>query len=149
MSDFHSEFMQQLGDAMSQIGNIEVPPRITHELRLRFVDFRPGESLTCSFPAQPRFANPMGMLQGGIISAAFDYVFGTLAFMLTQRPCASVTMSANFIRPLPANERTFVVEVHVRALTRTTVFLEGTASDESGKIVSTASTTMSILKPEP
>lgn len=44
--------MQQLGDAMSQIGSIEAPPRITPELRLRFVDLLPGESLTCSLFAE-------------------------------------------------------------------------------------------------
>lgn len=146
MGDLHSEFMERLGQSMARFGAIEVPPKITHELRPRFLNFVASESLTCSFPAQPRFANPMGMLQGGIISATFDYVFGTLAFLATQRPCASVTMNANFIRPLPADEQDFVVEVRVCALTRSTVFLEGTASGEDGKTISTASTTMSILK---
>lgn len=128
---------------------LTIPPRIVEELRPRFLDIGPQGPITCAFPAQERFANPMAMLQGGIVAAAFDFVFGTLAFLATERPCASVTMNLAYIRPLPADGGEFTVEVHMRSVMRSMVFLEGTARDANGNIVATATTTMNVPRQEP
>ncbi len=128
--------------------SVALPPRIVEELRPQFLDTAAADTAACAFPAQERFANPMGMLQGGIIAAAFDFVFGMLAFLQVQRPCASVTLNLAYIRSLPADGRAFTVEARLRAAMRTMVFLEGTACDADGNVVATAATTMNVPRQE-
>ena len=148
MSEYHAEFMHLLGKSMAEYGKMEMPPRITEELRPRFLDHVPNKALICVFPAQPRFANPMGLLQGGILASAFDFVFGAMAFLTAARPCTSVTMNLTFIRPLPADDKEFTIDVRLRALTRNMIFLEGKALDAGEKTVATAMMTMQVLKGE-
>jgi acyl-coenzyme A thioesterase PaaI-like protein len=44
--------------------------------------------------------NPGGTLQGGILSSFFDDAFGMLCFASLHRPCVTIDLSVNFIRPV-------------------------------------------------
>ncbi|HNR31288.1 MAG TPA: PaaI family thioesterase [Candidatus Hydrogenedentes bacterium] len=142
------ELYAKLRGRVGDDGGLTIPPVIVAELRPRLLDHTPGESIRCAFPAQERFANPMGMLQGGIIAAAFDFVFGMLAFLTLERPCASVTMNLTYLRPLPADGAEFTVEVCMRAAMRSLAFLEGSVCDGNGKTIATATTTMNVPRQE-
>jgi len=126
---------------------LEIPPKVFTELGMRFVSLVPDKSLTCRFPLQGRFANPMGVFQGGIMTAALDAAFGCLAFLAVGGPCVSLTIETAFIRPLAVRDNGFfTVEVAVRSITKAFVFLEGSARNENGEMVAAASTVMKVLR---
>jgi len=50
-----------------------------------FIDLVEGISLTARFPNKDRYMNPMGFMQGGIITAAIDNTVSPLSYMLAHR----------------------------------------------------------------
>ena len=53
-----------------------------------------------SYQARPEFANPMGQLQGGMLSAMLDDAMGLFAYIGHEaQPAATVNMTVNFLRP--------------------------------------------------
>lgn len=53
-----------------------------------------------SYQSRAEFANPMGMLQGGMLSAMLDDAMGLFAFIgHDAQPAATVNMTVNFLRP--------------------------------------------------
>ncbi len=62
------------------------PPNCALFVRGEFVNYSPGKSLTVAFPVHKEYSNPAGSMQGGIISAAFDNVFGPLCLLESKTP---------------------------------------------------------------
>lgn len=145
MSESHDEILGRMAERAPQGVNVTLPPRIAEELGPRFTELVDGERLTAAYPAQPRHANPMGVLQGGILGAAIDHCMGSLAFYSTHHPCASVTFNLTFIKPLPADGREYTVTAFLRARTRSLAFLEGEARDAENNLLATATSTVRIL----
>lgn len=53
-----------------------------------------------SYQSRAEFANPMGMLQGGMLSAMLDDAMGLFAFIgHDAQPAATINMTVNFLRP--------------------------------------------------
>ena len=147
MSDITLNILNVLRQYESPGVDFEVPSPVFRALGMRYVDYRTGKNLVCAVPAQTRFANPLGMMQGGIITAAFDAAFGSLSHLLARRPCETITMTASFVEPIPAAEGgELAVEVWIRAKSRRLLFLEGRALNLEGKTVATASSSMSVYR---
>lgn len=146
MADPHEAVLETLRRILPGDPPLRVPPDIFTEFGVRVTAHTPGRSLACAFPAQARFANPAGFLQGGILVAAFDIAFGTLAFLEAGRACATITVESSFLRPLAADGREFQVRVRLTAKTRTVLFLDGRARGPNGKTIATAGTTMAPVK---
>jgi len=145
--DLSERILERIRSVAPPGAALEIPPKVFAELGMRFVSLLPDTSLTCRFPLQRRFANPMGVFQGGIMTAALAVAFGCLAFLTAGRPCVSLTIETAFIRPLAVHDDGFfTVEVAVRSVTNTFVFLEGSVQSQKGEMVATASTVMKILR---
>ena len=103
--------------------------------------FVPGTSLTMTFPVAESYTNPGGSMQGGIISAAFDNVFGPLCHVTT-KTAATTTMNINtaFHRPIfPGDELTIIASVKSKG--RTAIYMAGEAYNRENKLIATANTT--------
>lgn len=146
MADAHEAILDELRRVLPEDPPLALPPAIFGELGVRFTAHAPGRTLTAAFPAQTRFANPAGFVQGGILMAAFDIVFGTLAFLEAQRACTTITTESSFLRPLVADGRDFQVRVRLKAKTRTVLFLDGRVRGPDGKTIATAATTMAQMR---
>jgi acyl-coenzyme A thioesterase PaaI-like protein len=144
-TEYHEEVLAQLKGCVQGLG-YAVPPRAFEELQPRVLDYVPKKLLSCTFLAEERFANPMYQLFGAYLTMAFDVSFGMFAMLTAERPCATVTLDTHFIRPLPANGQPFTVQVRLRALNRSMVFLEGVAVNHEEKAVATATTTMNVVR---
>lgn len=149
MPDPHESILEALRAAAASDPPVVMPPAAFDALQVHFKDHHAGRTLLCAFPAQPHFANSAGCVHAGILSAAFDIAFTSLALLETRRPVSPITMEASFVRPLPADGRPFDIQVRIKAKTRSVLFLDGRASNPDGKTVATAGATMSVLKVRP
>ncbi len=124
--------------ALSQGIKLELPPPTVKTFGAEFVGLDKGKSLTVRFPYQAQFANPTGAFQGGMLIALIDDVFGPLSYMATQKPCATVHMNCNFIRPFTARDAS--VEVTARVVSRSVnlLLLEAEVKTLDGRLIATA-----------
>jgi uncharacterized protein (TIGR00369 family) len=146
VADAHEEILETLRRILPDDPPLAVPPAIFVEFGARMLEYAPGRALVCAFPSQAKFANPAGFVQGGILMAAFDIAFGTLAFLEARRACSTITMEASFLRPVAADGRDYQVRVRLKAKTRTVLFLDGRVRGPDGKTIATAGTTMAPMK---
>jgi uncharacterized protein (TIGR00369 family) len=96
-------------------------------------------------PADERFANPVGVLQGGIVSALADSAMAastvTWASGREQRVyTANLELKISFLRPAPA-AGDLVCTARVISGGRRVVFVEAEVVDDGGRLVAKASST--------
>jgi acyl-coenzyme A thioesterase PaaI-like protein len=82
-------------------------------------------------------------MQGGFLAAAFDNTFGPLSYLAARRPCSTLDMHINFIRPVKEGER---LTVTARVVSRSAVALHlaAEAFNGQGKLVGTSSSQMIV-----
>ena len=119
-----------------------VPPPVLGELAGRLVAYEEDAWLRAEYLALPKFVNPMGSVQGGIVAAAVDGTYGMLSFLAKQAPYVTVTLDMQYVRPLRGDGGVYTVEVRLKAQTRRMLFMEGEARNGEGKIIATSTTTM-------
>ncbi len=128
--------------------NFPVPaPRCASFIKGEFVDYKPGKSLTMAFPVLEEYLNPAQSMQGGIIAAAFDNVFGPFS-VLEGKTSATTTIDINttFYRPIMAGDVLTVI-VNLIANGRTFIHMAGEARDSHHKLIATCNTKYMILDP--
>jgi uncharacterized protein (TIGR00369 family) len=146
MSQYHEELLAQLKKHLGPMPGVEVPPKIFVEMQGRFLDYIPEHSIICSFPSLEKYASPVGAVQGGILAAAIDNTFGPFAYLVAQRPCATVTMNMTYVRPITAGEGEMVVEARLVQKTKSLLFMSARLTNDDNRTVCTATTTMAVLR---
>lgn len=126
---------------------LEIPPKVFRDMHGELIDYVRNVSLRASFPAFERYAGPTGMVQGGIISAMFDNSFGPFSYLVAKKPCATITLDVHFMRPAPVDGERLTVDVYLRTKSRTVLFMDGEMTNQRGKTVARATTTLAILRP--
>lgn len=144
MDDLDREILGRIRSLVPDGMDFELPPPILRDMEVSFRSFEPGRSLTMDVPLFERYAGPTGMVQGGVIAAAFDDAYGPLAYLTAGAFAVTVTLDLSFVRPLPVSAGSMEVEVRVVENTRRLVFLEGSARNPEGKLVATSRTEMLI-----
>ncbi len=131
------EEMSKLGDLAKAAGmELVLPPPVWHELGCEFIVFEPEIKLTARVAFNPRFTNPTGAYQGGLITAAMDNVWGPLSYMSLKGPCVTVELGTTFVRPFLAADESMEVTASVTAMTRNLIFMEGRATSvQNGKLL--------------
>jgi uncharacterized protein (TIGR00369 family) len=127
---------------------LQIPPSCLQDMEGRLLGYVPGKLLKAVFPVFPRYANPMGTMQGGFMAAAFDNVLGPLSYLAAGRPCTTNNLSVNFIRALAAGD-----EMHItaRVISRSsrTLHLRAEAVNQAGKLVAVALSNLAVVKDAP
>ena len=96
-----------------------------------------------SYQSRAEFANPMGTLQGGILSAMLDDAMGVFAFVgHDAQPAATINMTVNFLRPTALKQ--VDVEVYFVRRGRKISNLEAIATQE-GKQVGKVSAVFTVV----
>jgi acyl-coenzyme A thioesterase PaaI-like protein len=135
------EMFKLAGLAKAAGVELALPPPVWHELGCEFIHFEPEKKLVARVPFNPRFTNPTGAYQGGLIAAAMDNVWGPLSYMTLKGLCVTVELGTTFVRPFLAADEFMEVEASVTAITRNLVFMESRAlSVKSGKLLAFGST---------
>jgi uncharacterized protein (TIGR00369 family) len=112
----------------------QIPPIARFlEARFEFHDADKGV-LQISYPTKPEYANPGGMVMGGIIASFLDDAMGPLVVAATGGKGFPVTLDLHitYFKPVPIGPRA-MVEARVDRIGRSTVFTNASVLSENGE----------------
>jgi len=141
-SEFQARF-EQMAAAANAIG-MQVPPPIFLEMQGEFIDFKEEGVLVVRFPNQERYRNPLGYMQGGIITTAMDNTIGPLSYMLAPAS-VSTQINTTYIRPITPQDAYIQVEARLVERTKRLLILSAEATNPAGKRVATCTATQMII----
>jgi uncharacterized protein (TIGR00369 family) len=123
-----------------------IPPNCFVAMKAQFIEYESRRSLAVTFPVLEESLNPLRVMQGGFLVAAFDNVFGPLSYVAARCPCVTLSLNTQFIRPVePGDQITIRASVISRGLQ--VLQLAGEAFNSKNKLVATASATAAVTKP--
>ena len=120
-------------------------PAVLGLLGWQVLEAEPGR-IRVTFQGKPEFYNPVGFVQGGILTAMLDGVMGAAAVSLLD-PGESITtldMNASFMQSV--RDVKLVAEGRVAHRGGSTVFMDGTLTLEDGSLVATATATGRVAR---
>jgi uncharacterized protein (TIGR00369 family) len=124
--------------------DLKMPPPSFVSSGAKIMSFTSGRSMTLKFPVREDQTNPIGTLQGGILASFFDDTFGTLSFASIKKPCVTIDITVNFIRPVKAGERV-VVRAEFKSRTRKVLWLSAEAFNDKEKLIATATSNLMVV----
>lgn len=135
----HLDWMQAV-----QRGEAEPPP-IAKLVGLEMVSIEVGRSVF-ELQAEPRHANPMGTLHGGVLCDLADLALGTaMATSLeADETFTSLDLSIKFLKPIWKSRLRATAQIVKR--TRTLGLLECDVTDEGGSLVARVYSTCMVLR---
>ena len=126
--------------------DLRLPPRVFEMMEAEVQHYdEEARRLTVYFPVREAYDNPMGYMQGGMIVAAFDNVFGPLSYLVAP-PSVTTQLDTSFVRPVTPREETLVVEAWVTEQTRSQLFMSAEARSPSGRVLALAHATCQIVR---
>lgn len=128
--------------------SMQIPPNSIREFEGTFELYESRKRLVQTFPAQLKHANPLGNLQGGVISALIDDTMGPLSFAAARAPTTTINLSVNYLRAITCPD-TVRVDARVTGRGRTILFLEAEVYDSRGRLAATGTSSVMILKGGP
>jgi uncharacterized protein (TIGR00369 family) len=125
--------------------NAQVPPNCYQWMNVKVLHYDSRTLLSIELPVTEEMLNPMRVMQGGFVTAAFDNAFGPLSYVSARHPCTTLDMHTQYIRPIPVGE---MLTVSVRVVSRgpVSLHLSGEAFNRKGKLVATCSSNMIVMK---
>lgn len=122
----------------------EEPTAIMSALGLKIIRLGEG-NITFAMKVDPRFYNPMGSLQAGIITTLADASMGTAALSVLKETEAFTTLEfkMNFIRPVFEGELQAEAKVVHRG--RTIILVQCVVKNSEGKDVAMGMATQMVL----
>lgn len=128
---------------------IAIPPKIFRDMQGRFIAHEKGKSLRAAFPVLERYEGPSGVMQGGMVTAAFDNVYGPFSYLLTGSYCITVNLSTSFVRPITGQDGELIVEVSLVDRTKQFLLLDGKAFSPQGKLIAQSTSQWFVVQPSP
>lgn len=137
--------VSQINGNLEKLGEV---PRCFNFMQGRLLDYEEGKSLTVVFPVLESYTNPAGSMQGGLITAAFDNVFGPMCLLVGKKsPTTTIDINTSYHRPIfPGDEITITVRVKTQGKTK--IYMLGEAFNKDNKLIATATSTYIYLKAE-
>ena len=120
------------------------PAAVTLGFKLLDIDESKG-TIRVQFEGKPEFVNPMGVIQGGFLTAMLDDTLGPalVATLDADSFAPTIELKVNFIRPAPVGK--LIGEGRVVARGGSIAFLAGELRTESGELLATATATARIV----
>ena len=132
---------------LKQVGSIpgvEIPPKIFIEMQGKVIQYVEKKSITVRFPNQPKYQNPMGYMQGGVIVAAVDNTFGPLSFLVAP-PSATTQINTQYIRPVLPEDKFIEVTAFLVERTKTQILMRAEVTNERQKLIAISQSTHQII----
>jgi len=125
--------------------DVRFPPNCFLDMRGVFSSYESRSSLVVLFPMLRESLNPVGVMQGGYLCAAFDNAFGPLSYLAARHPCSTLDLHTQFIRAAQLDE---ILRVSARVVSRglNTMLLAGEIESGRGKLIATASANVSVMR---
>jgi uncharacterized protein (TIGR00369 family) len=122
------------------------PPPAAATLGFKLLDIDESQgTIRVQFEGRPEFVNPMGVIQGGFLTAMLDDTLGPalVATLDADSFAPTIELKVNFIRPAPVGK--LIGEGRVVARGGSIAFLAGELRTEAGELLATASATARIV----
>ncbi len=147
----HTDWLEQLKfwreDLKQKTGkDFLFPPPSNETLGVEYTEIEPGKKMTATFPYQRRFANPVGLYQGGFLSAAIDEVLGPLAYITAGTPCMTLSLNVTYLKAFPETMKHVIVEGFVLQKTKSFIFLRAEVKSPSGELIAHAESHSAVMK---
>ncbi|RYZ69972.1 MAG: PaaI family thioesterase [Proteobacteria bacterium] len=136
----HESFLSAMSKFQSSNPNLELPPKSFTEMKGEVVEFHPNGQLSVEFPFDPRFTNPMGVFQGGMLGTAVDNVFGPLSYFVAQGPCVTLDMHLRFTKPFLSRDESILVRAEVKSHTSRMLVMDASVHSKQGELIALATT---------
>lgn len=130
------EFQDKLGVSLevflknahaAGLTHMKMPPPSVEEMGTEYLAGDFSTWLAAKFPFQPRYENPVGYYQGGMLGAAFDNVMGPLSYMAFNGPCVTLELHTRFVRPFRASDSAMIIQCYLTSLTKNILTIRGEA----------------------
>jgi uncharacterized protein (TIGR00369 family) len=143
-------------DRMAQLSGIEamrawrdgiIPPApIAETMGFTLVDVAPG-TVTFECRPGPELYNPIGVVHGGLACTLLDSATGCAAHSTLEAGMGytSIEISVKYLRPISSDGGVLRAVGTVTKAGGRVIFAEATLSDELGRLVATASSTLLVL----
>jgi len=127
-------------------GRVPAPP-VAALLGWKLITVDPDAgTIRVQFEAKPEFLNPVGTIQGGILSAMLDDTMGPAAVAMLGGGCFAQTLELKTSYLRPARPGRLFGEGRVVHRGRDVVFVEGALSTEDGTLIATATATCRVIE---
>lgn len=142
----HEALIKQLLEAFPSMPGVEVPPKIFTEMQAQVISWdEAARQLRVRFPVQARYQNPLGMMQGGMIAAAVDNVFGPLSYLVAP-PSLTMQMNTSYLKSVGPDEEYIDVIGRLDLQTRRFLYLSAQVANAAGEVVALSQASFMILR---
>lgn len=124
-------FAATLRAKMPEGASLTIPPPCFEEMEAEVIDVDPKAGrLVVRFPNPERYQNPVGFMQGGMIAAALDNVFGPLTYLMGEA-ALTTNVQVSYVQPVTPDLETIVVEATIAQKSPPHLFLDGRVMNEA------------------
>lgn len=145
MENLIALFEQEMQQMHQQFPDAQIQPNCFKWMQVTPLEYESRTRLTISLPVTEEMLNPMRVMQGGFITAAFDNAFGPLSYVAARNPCTTLDLHTQYIRPIAVGD-TLTVTARVISRGPVSLHLAGEAHNSKGKLVSTCTANMIVMK---
>jgi uncharacterized protein (TIGR00369 family) len=125
--------------------NLILPPPTLNELMLEYLEIIPGHKMTAKFPFQKRFTNPMGVFQGGILTACVDEVFGPLSYLTAAGPTMTLSMNTTYLGSFKEEFGYCLIHAEVLKKTKNFIFMRADIKTSNNELIAHSESHVKIL----
>ena len=126
-------------------GTLVLPPPTLKELGLEYLDVQPGQKMIAKVPFQKRFTNPVGLYQGGMLSACIDEVFGPLSYVTAAGPCITLSMNVTYLGAFKEEHGHCFIEAIILKKTKNFIFMRADVKTPDNELIAHAETHVKVL----
>ena len=125
---------------------VQVPPNCDLTLGMVCTDKTEPGRTTWVMKADERFANPVGIIQGGFLAAFVDSAMGAASVTYAAAKerkvfSANAELKISFLKPAKADNRDLTCTAYVISGGNRAAFIEADVTDADGRLVAKASST--------
>lgn len=125
---------------------VQVPPNCDLTLGMVCTDKTEPGRTTWVMKADERFANPVGIIQGGFLAAFVDSAMGAASVTYAAAKerkvfSANAELKVSFLKPAKADSRDLTCTAYVISGGNRAAFIEADVVDADGRLVAKASST--------
>lgn len=146
METLNNRLLAQLESIVPNLKGIQIPPNIWVDMEGEFTEWDEEEHiLSARFPVQARYQNPLGMMQGGMIVAAIDNVFGPLSYLVAP-PSLTQQLNTTYIQGVGPQDEYIIVTAQVEHKTRRFLYLSARVTNQQGELLALSQASCLILR---
>ncbi len=145
MNQSEELFTSEMEEINRLFPDARIPPNCFTWMNVRVISYDSRRMVKIQIPVTEQMLNPMMVMQGGFISAAFDNAFGPLSYAAAKKPCSTLEMHTQYIRSIAAGEM-LTVEAKVVSRGTHSLHIAGEAHNSQGKLIATSGCTMIIMR---